>query len=200
MISRTRSTVNRSASSHGTRSSLPSRRRRTWGWRSRSSVRKTGGRCTALAQTSPRFAGWAGSPFTFVTRPSRTWTRSPQPTPQYGHIVGRQAPPSAGSGGCVGLLLEESHDGVAQPEVVGAREQLVAAARPRERHVEDSPDRRGGPVRHHDDPVGEQERLVHVVGHHDHGPASRRTLRGWGPPGPGERYTRLAGPRTYRGS
>src|SRR5438128_10614666 len=93
---------------------------------------------------SPTLAGWSRSPLTFVTRPSRTCTRSPQPTPQYGHIVARQTsgstPPPA-SRGRMRLLLEDCDDRVPPPEVVRPRDELVAAAKPGERHVEDAPDR-----------------------------------------------------------
>src|SRR5262245_46053894 len=166
-----RSALNRSASSHGTRSSAASRRARICGWTSRSDVRRTGGRCTALAQTSPRLAGWAGSPFTLATRPAWTCTRSPHPTPQYGHIVDRQPGSSAApaSGGIMSLLLEEGHDRVPEPEIVRSPEQLVAPARPGEGHVEDPSDRRRGTAGHHDDPIGELKGFVHVVGDHDDG-------------------------------
>ncbi len=54
--------------------------------------------------------------------------------------------------------------------VAGEREAL---ARARQVDGEDPSDRRGGAVGHHHHAVGEQRRLVHVVGHHEHG-ASRR--------------------------
>ena len=66
------------------------------------------------------------------------------------------------------LLLEEGDDRVPEPEIVRSPEQLIAAARPGEGHVEDPSDRRRGTVGHHDDPIGELKGFVHVVGdHHD---------------------------------
>src|SRR5438132_4847440 len=132
MISPSRSATVRSAGADGTRDSTPSRRTRTCGYSSRSSVRSVGGRCTALAQTSPRLEGCAGSPRTRATRPSRTSTSRPQPTPQYGHSVA--------DSGMDGLRLEEAEHLVAQPEVIRPRQDLFAHPRARELHAQDLAD------------------------------------------------------------
>jgi hypothetical protein len=73
----------------------------------------------------------------------------------------------------VRLGLEKAHHRLTQREVVLSGEDLLAAAGPRERHLEDLADRRRRPPRHHDDPAGEEQRLVDVVGHHEDGPALR---------------------------
>src|SRR2546427_10771923 len=94
---------------------------------------------------SPTLAGWSRSPLTFVTRPSRTCTRSPQPTPQYGHIVARQTsgstPPPA-SRGRMRLLLEECDDRGPPLVVFGPHVAVVAPSWSGELPFAYAPDRR----------------------------------------------------------
>src|SRR5688572_22406082 len=97
---------------------------------------------------SPRLAGWAGSPLILTTAPPSVPTRSPQPTPQYGQTVRDH------SG--MGTLLEEAEHGVAQPEIVGVGEDVLALPGTQERHLENLPDGGGGPACHHHDAIGEQ--------------------------------------------
>ena len=68
-----------------------------------------------------------------------------------------------------GALFEEAHDGVTHFEVLARGDELLAPPRARERHGQDLADGRRRPARHHHDAVGQQERLVHVVGDHDDG-------------------------------
>src|SRR5262245_55216199 len=116
---------------------------------------------------SPKLAGCSGSPFTRSTLPPWIWTLSPHPTPQYGHMV--LCHPLA-TGACDSLTvrsLEKVEDGVAEPEVLGLRHDLLAPARPREGHVMDAAHRRWRAARHHHDTIGEEQGLVHVVSHHE---------------------------------
>jgi hypothetical protein len=46
---------------------------------------------------------------------------------------------------------------------------ISPAPRARERHRQDLADRGRRAARHHHDAVGQQERLVHIVGNHDDG-------------------------------
>ncbi len=122
---------------------------------------------------SPRLAGWSGSPLTFVTRPSRTCTQQAAAhaaVRAHGRPVSRRsarraASPRARAPG----PPRKATIAISEPEVIGARQEVVTTSGARKRHVEDPPDRRRGPVRHHHDAVGEEERLVHVVRDHDHG-------------------------------
>ncbi len=60
---------------------------RTYARRARPSLSTVAGRHAAFMQTSPRLEGCRRSPFTLTTRPPRTPTLRPQPTPQYGQPV-----------------------------------------------------------------------------------------------------------------
>ena len=57
--------------------------------------------------------------------------------------------------------------------IVGMLDDRLARTRSWNGHVHDFSDARGRPVRHQHDPVGEQDRLIDIVRHHEDGVPGR---------------------------
>ena len=66
-------------------------------------------------------------------------------------------------------LLEESHEMLAQPVILGVFEESLAGTRTGKLDLQDITDGRGGAVGHHHDAVGKEEGLIDIVRHHERG-------------------------------
>src|SRR3981081_2085589 len=87
MMSRNSPATWPSAASRLTGRKAAERSDRVWAWFKRFGVVMISAICAPLGQIAPSEDGWALSPLTSTTRWSRTFTRRPQPTPQYGQMV-----------------------------------------------------------------------------------------------------------------
>ena len=70
------------------------------------------------------------------------------------------------------LLLQKANQFAAQGVIVGVLHHLQALARPGQGHLENLADAGLGAVGEHHDPIGEQQGLIHIVGHHHRGDPS----------------------------